>query len=95
MQNQETNRSVPPRALATETIIHDLKRNRAVMRIAGAVVLPVGAEVELCNPNVNAIVKRVRLLAGIPATATTPEHPVQVCLDCDIPAGWSEAQEET
>ncbi len=76
---------VPEPHLGDMTIVHDRERNLQVMRIQGVVVLPVGAEVELSNPNVNAIVTGVRLLAG------ADEDPVHVCLDVRVPAEyWGE-----
>lgn len=54
------------------TVVHDLAENRVLFQIAGILPLHVGAEIELTDPNVNARVTRVRLLAGNPAT---------VCLD--------------
>lgn len=60
------------------TVIHDLHRNTAIGRIRGLVFVPIGAEVELVNPNVNARVVRVRLLAGDPTT---------LCLDVMVPEG--------
>ena len=68
--------------LAESTIIFDRKRNQQVMVVEGVVVLPVGAEVELLNPNVNATVVGVRLLAG------NTMIPVQVSIDVDVPAEY-------
>lgn len=61
------------------TVVHDPLANRAIMRIDGHVFMPVGGEIELTNPNVNARVTRVRLLAGNPAVLcldviTTPDR---------------------
>jgi hypothetical protein len=61
------------------TIVFDRQRGLQVMRIKGLVVLPIGAEVELVDPNVNAVVKGVRLLA---AAGTSPAC---VCLDVEVP----------
>lgn len=68
--------------LAEETVIHDRARNRQIMRLRGRVVLPVGAEIELTDPNVTATVIDVRLLAG------GPTWPARVCLDVKVPAEW-------
>ena len=75
--------------LGSKTFIHDRKRNMAVMMLDGVVVLPIGAEVELLRPNVNAVVTGVRLLAG---TLTEPAH---VCLDVDVPSEyWGEDDDD-
>ena len=75
-------REEPVFPLGGETIVHDRARNRLVMRIRGVVLLPIGAEVELTNPNVNATVVGVRLLAG------TSTRPVHVCLDVEVPTAY-------
>jgi hypothetical protein len=67
------------------TVVHDRKRNMQVMRVQGVVVLPVGAEIELTNPNANATVTGVRLLAS---GGNVPAH---VCLDVEVPDEyWTE-----
>lgn len=72
----------PTPRIAGDTVVHDRKRNTQVMRIQGVVVLPLGSEFELANPNVTAIVTGVRLLAGAA---------VAVCLDVDVPGEyWGE-----
>ena len=77
----------PTPQLGGFTVVHDRNRNRQVMRIRGVVVLPVGAEVELTEPNVNAVVEGVRLLAG---SNTLPVH---VCLDVKVPGKyWGEEE---
>lgn len=78
----------PTPELGSWTAIHDRARNLQVMRIQGVVVLPVGAEVELVDPNVNAKVVGVRLLAG------TNRFPAHVCLDVDVPAEYWDAVEK-
>ena len=76
---------IPTHQLGGMTIVHDRQRNVQVMRIQGVVVLPIGAEVELTDPNLSAEVVGVRLLAG---TADTPAH---VCLDVKVPGEyWDE-----
>ncbi|HZS41960.1 MAG TPA: hypothetical protein VFF06_34255 [Polyangia bacterium] len=65
-------RKTPTVKLDHQTLVFDLGKNQQVMWIDGVVTLPVGSVIELTNPNVNAVVERVRLLAGIP---------VCVCLD--------------
>ncbi len=62
-----------------DTVVFDRERQLQVMRIRGLVVLPIGAEVELIDANVNAIVKGVRLLA---AAGTVP---ARVCLEVEVP----------
>ncbi len=60
-------------------------RDRQVMRIQGTVVLPVGAAIELTDPNLTATVTGIRLLAG---DALTAAH---VCLDVEVPGEyWGE-----
>ncbi len=70
--------------LGGQTIVMYRVRNKQVMRIQGVVVLPVGAEVDLIDPHVNARVIGVRLLAGDNQT------PVDVCLDVEVPAEYWE-----
>ena len=72
----------PMRELGPITFVHDRARNVQILQIKGVVVLPIGAEVELTNPNVNAVVTGVRLLAG------NDRLPVHVCLDVDVPATY-------
>jgi hypothetical protein len=74
--------AVEQRALEPRTYIHDRTAGKAIMMIEGVVVLPVGADIELTNPNVTAKVVGVRLLTGNETT------PVSVCLDVDVPAEW-------
>ncbi len=83
--NEDVEYHAPVLELRPETFVHDRARNLQVMRIQGVVPLPIGAEIELVNPNVKATVVGVRLLAG-------SEHvPVAVCLDVDVPeAYWQE-----
>jgi hypothetical protein len=66
--------------VAGTTVIHDMDRNEAIAELTSVLVLPVGSEVELVNPNINATVVRVRLLA-----APTANDPVTVCLDVKVP----------
>ncbi len=76
---------VPELQLDAVTIVHDRARDRQVMRIQGSVVLPVGAEIELTDPNLTATVTGIRLLAG---DAFTAAH---VCLDVEVPGEyWGE-----
>ncbi|HZH74532.1 MAG TPA: hypothetical protein VEY88_00780 [Archangium sp.] len=74
--------TTPTFGLEGRTLVFDRERNMQVMRIDGVVVLPIGAEIELTQPNVNARVTGVRLLAGGPGT------PTAVCLDVEVPAEW-------
>lgn len=69
-----------PTRILGQTLVNDLKNSRQLLWIDGVLVLPVGAEIELLNPNVSAKVVRVRLLA--PAL---PQNTVRVCLDVEVP----------
>ncbi|WP_147447058.1 hypothetical protein [Corallococcus sp. CA054B] len=84
--------TVPTLKSAKYTVIHDRKNNMALMRINEVVVLPVGTEIELIEPNVNAVVTGIRLLAGRPATATSAGIDVAVCLDVSVPDEWWESK---
>ena len=76
---------VPELQLGAVTIVHDRARDRQVMRIQGTVVLPVGSEIELTDPNLTATVTGIRLLAGDAFTAA------YVCLDVEVPGEyWGE-----
>jgi hypothetical protein len=74
-------RAMEERKLGKQTVVHDLNANRAIMLIDGVVVLPIGAEIELTNPNINVTVEGVRLLAG----SLTNLDEVVVCLDVKVP----------
>ena len=83
---------VPRIELDPYTMVVDRARQEVVMRIEGVVVLPVGSIVELTDPNVDATVVAVRLLAG------NERIPMRVCLDVEVPeAYWDDAadKEET
>ncbi|MCD6032230.1 MAG: hypothetical protein K0S78_4412 [Thermomicrobiales bacterium] len=83
--NADVEYHAPVHDLRPETFVHDRARNLQVMRIQGVVPLPIGAEIELYDPNVKATVVGVRLLAG------SDHVPVAVCLDVDVPeAYWEE-----
>ena len=84
--NEDLEYHAPVRELRQETFVHDRVRNEQIMRIEGVVVLPIGAEIELVNPNVSATVVGVRLLAG------SDQVPVAVCLDVDVPDAYWEAR---
>lgn len=71
--------TAPTFAVREDTLIFDLARNAEVIRLNRRLVLPVGTEIELTEPNVNATVVGVRLLAGDPAL---------VCLDVKVPEVW-------
>jgi hypothetical protein len=73
----------PVVALGPRTLVHDRTSNRQVMWIAGVVVLPIGAQVELGEPNENVTVVGVRWLAGDPGV---------VCIDVEVPGSWWDAQ---
>lgn len=86
--DKEGMHTTPTLALDGRTLIFDRKRNMQVMRLDGVVVLPVGAEIELVEPNVNARVTGVRLLAGKPTTDESEGFPASGCLDVEVPAEW-------
>ena len=84
-RNTDVEYHAPVHELRLETFVHDRVRNRQIMRIQGVVPLPIGAEIELYDPNVRATVVGVRLLAG------SAHVPVVVCLDVEVPeAYWEE-----
>jgi hypothetical protein len=84
-RNEDVEYHAPVHDLRPETFVHDRARNRQIMRIQGVVPLPIGAEIELVTPKVNATVVGVRLLAG------SDHVPVAVCLDVEVPeAYWEE-----
>lgn len=68
-----------PHKLGARTLVFNLKENEQIFWLDGVVVLPVGSEIELMDPNVNAKVVRVRLLAG----GDNVTH--DVCLDVEVP----------
>ncbi len=73
---------IPTLQLAGHTIVVDRERQEVVMRIESVLVLPIGAIVELTDPNVDATVVAVRLLAG------TTRMPATVCLDVLVPPAY-------
>ena len=85
-QNADIEYHAPVHELRPETFVHDRARDLQVMRIQGIVPLPIGAEIELYDPNVNATVVGVRLLAG------SAHVPVVVCLDVEVPEAYWEAR---
>ena len=85
-RNTDVEYHAPVHELRPETFVHDRARNRQIMRIQGVVPLPIGAEIELYNPNVKATVVGVRLLAG------SAHVPVVVCLDVEVPETYWEAR---
>jgi hypothetical protein len=86
-RNADVEYHAPVHELRPETFVHDRARNRQIMRIQGVVPLPIGAEIELVNPDVNATVVGVRLLAG------SDHVPVAVCLDVEVPEAYWEERE--
>jgi hypothetical protein len=79
---------VPSVALEPYTLIFDLERQRPVIRVQGILPLPIGAEIELPEPNLSAAVVQVRLVAGNEGMAAA------LCLDVRIPpAYWGERDE--
>ena len=82
--NAQGEDAVPTALLGDFTLVHDRARNRAVLRLAGQVILPLGAEVELGSPDVSATVIGVRLRTGSPALAA------HVCLEVDVPAEYGD-----
>jgi hypothetical protein len=83
-RSEDVEYHAPVHELRPETFVHDRARNVQIMRIQGVVPLPIGAEIELVNPNVRATVVGVRLLAG------SDQVPVVVCLDVDVPESYWE-----
>ena len=83
-------RNVTPRIeLDPFTIVMDRARQEVVMRIEGVVILPVGSIIELTEPNVDATVIAVRLLAA------NERIPTRVCLDVEVPeAYWADETDE-
>ncbi len=79
---------VPTLRLAPYTLIFDRERQRQVMRVRGLLPLPVGAEIELLDPNVSATVIHVRLLAG------DSDIPPSLCLDVSVPQEYWDRDEE-
>ena len=74
-------RKIERRKLANQTVVQDRKNNRPIMIIEGVVVLPIGAAINLINPNVDAIVVSVRLL---PQSENSLIE-VAVCLEVEVP----------
>ncbi len=70
------------------TVVFDRKRNLQVMRVQGVIVLPVGAEIELMDPAINAKIVGIRLLAGGEDVAA------HVCLDVEVPSEYWDKQGE-
>ena len=64
------------RGLDSRTLVFDRARNQPVLWLQGVLVLPVGALIELTDPDAQAYVVGVRLLAGKPMT---------LCLDVEVP----------
>lgn len=75
--------------LDKRTLVYDRSRKRQVLWIQGAVILPVGATVELIAPHVSAEVVGVRLLIA------DTSQPAQVCLDVDVPEEYWTTTEST
>jgi hypothetical protein len=85
-RNEDVEYHAPVHALRPETFVYDRARNLQIMRIQGVVPLPIGAQIELVDPNVHATVVGVRLLAG------SDHVPVAVCLDVDVPEAYWEGR---
>ena len=80
---------VPRLNLESYTVVVDRARHETVMLIEGVVIMPIGSTIELSEPNVDATVIGVRLLAG------SKRVPVCVCLDVEVPESyWSDADSE-
>ncbi|HVC79674.1 MAG TPA: hypothetical protein VNL35_04130 [Chloroflexota bacterium] len=78
---------VPSVALEPYTLIFDRQRQRPVLCLLGVLPLPVGAEIELSDPNLSATVVQVRLVVGGERGAT-------LHLDVSVPpAYWGERDE--
>jgi hypothetical protein len=80
---------IPTVELAGSTLVVDRERQEVVMRIKKVLILPVGAIVELSDPDVDATVVAVRLLAG------TTRMPATVCLDVLVPPAYWEFDADT
>jgi len=80
----------PLTPLSGETVLVDRARDRPVLRLAGTVVLPLGATVDLPASAQSAVVVGVRLRSGAPggnADAMT------LWLEVDVPpASWDERE---
>ena len=74
----------PTLPLFPRTLLFDRVRNMQVGWIEGIVPLPIGAEVELINPNVTAFVVGVRLSNG--------PHDAALTYDLKVPASWWSAR---
>jgi hypothetical protein len=68
---------IPLVALAPQTLVFNRKENVAIMRIHGAISLPIGAEIELVESKSWVRVTGVRLLASV------GDAPAMVCLDVE------------
>jgi len=64
------------------TLVLDTKTNQRVLWLKGIVALPVGSVVQLGDPNADATVTGIRLLAG------PKDHPAIVVLDVEVPDAW-------
>lgn len=69
----------PVHKLSGRTLIFNLAEEEQICWLDQVLVLPVGSEIELMEPTVNAKVVRVRLLAGDDRVERT------VCLDVSVP----------
>lgn len=80
------NHNAPVWPLGERTLVFDAENQRQVAWLEGRLVLPVGSEVELFDPDTSshgtATVTGIRLLNG------TEEAPHQVCLDCSVDSRW-------
>lgn len=72
-----------------QTRVYDPETNRTVATLQGHMILPVGSEIELYDPDTNshgtATVIKIRLLNGTPST------PNQICLDVEVDDRWWDA----
>ena len=72
--DQHGNLQAPQVGLAARTLVYDKLRSSQVMWLDGLVVPPVGATVELTDPNADATVVSIRLVAGDQTTDAVHVH---------------------
>ncbi len=90
--HEDTSRpeQAPLWVLSGETEVYDRERQRPVLRLAGVVVLPVGATVELPASSHDALVVGV----GLRRDAPDGGEALTVRLEVDVPAAYWDARAE-
>lgn len=74
----------------SQTLVFDRENQQQIHRYDHAVFVPIGAEIELVDPNISAYVVGVRVLAG------TKDIPAVLCLDVRrAPSGGEPPEGET